>query len=199
MIGVGLLRYDYRLEGMLYQCISSMLVNPIEFNLDRIRECNLFFKKARIQSSNLHLILDKLIYFTLLILDGVGLDKVEEDYISLFELAPKCPPYIGYYAYRDERERRKFMVELAEYYRRFGLKMRPVELPDYIPAMIEFLGLTTGGDKRLRIHFIKNYIKPYIDEFIDCIGDENYMYHELYMIFRILVDMELSSGFNDVG
>lgn len=76
-------------------------------------------------------------------LDGLSFEDFEVRYVNTFDVGfpePPCPAYEG--LYRDE-ERTAIMIEVAEFYNHFGLRMsrdeNKRELPDYICAELEFL------------------------------------------------------------
>jgi nitrate reductase assembly molybdenum cofactor insertion protein NarJ len=87
-----------------------------------------------------------------------------EEYINLFELSPRCPLYLGAHQFDEPTtctqaglsDRNTFMLEIANIYRHFGVEMH-TELPDYLPAMTEFLAITAGcppQDDEVRIRLI---------------------------------------------
>lgn len=82
-------------------------------------------------------------------------------FIDTHELSPACPLYLGHYAFdepetcRDiaDTDRNQYMVELNAIYEHFGFALDG-ELPDYLPAMVEFCWLTLPeGDDPLRAEF----------------------------------------------
>jgi DMSO reductase family type II enzyme chaperone len=74
----------------------------------------------------------------------IPFEAFEVRYVATFDAGfpePPCPPYEG--LYNKKMERAEVMVEVAEFYRHFGLKMNQDEdkreLPDYLCAELEFL------------------------------------------------------------
>jgi len=116
--------------------------------------------------------------------EAEGMD-VEDHRISLFELAPKCPPYAGYYALgEDSRERGWYMHQILTYYRAFGFDMDVRrELPDYLPAMLEFLAMSRAvddlGRRLMRRDFYRRFIKPWLDKFVQCLEKQKSPYRHL--------------------
>lgn len=95
----------------------------------------------------------------------------EEDYIDLFELNPKCPLYLGSHVYEEPKtcaqagvsDRNDYMIDLIGIYKHFGWLPDVKELPDYLPSMMEFLGLTVQHkDDPVRKKLIKEYILPFL-------------------------------------
>ncbi|MEB3779196.1 MAG: nitrate reductase molybdenum cofactor assembly chaperone [Desulfurococcales archaeon] len=180
------------IKGKLYICISKLMSNPVEFEWDDIIECKRFMDETDSRSKELSRILHKAANIASIMINAVRSGDLESHYISLFELSPKCPPYLGYYGFKEEQKRRMFMVEIAGYYKRFGLKMKRGELPDYVPAVAEFLGLTVYSGLKARRVFVYKYVKPYIGSLIECLKKHSSLYHELYSVFDSLLDFEFA-------
>ncbi len=82
-----------------------------------------------------------------------------EEYVSTLELAPLVPLYLGAYLYDEPQTcrgagmsgRNGYMLELANIYRHFGVEMSGGEMADFVPIIVEFLGISLGHDDRDRI------------------------------------------------
>jgi len=81
-----------------------------------------------------------------------------ERYVETLELSPPCPLYLGDYVFEEpetcrdmsDADRSQYMVELNGIYEHFGFGIDD-ELPDYLPAMVEFLRLSLPQrDEELR-------------------------------------------------
>lgn len=95
-----------------------------------------------------------------------------ELYVQTLELAPPCPLYLGAYLFDEPKTcrdvgisgRNGYMLELGGVYRHFGLEVQGGELPDYLPLMVEFLGISlerAGSDRiGLRRRFLEHYVRP---------------------------------------
>jgi len=74
------------------------------------------------------------------------LDEIEQSdaaalrrrYVETFDLKRKCALYLTYYASGDTRRRGAALVSFVEAYRAAGWEFDAEELPDYIPAVLEF-------------------------------------------------------------
>jgi nitrate reductase delta subunit len=73
-------------------------------------------------------------------------------HVETFDLTRRCSPYLTYYRYGDTRQRGMALLALKHTYRRAGLEPAGTELPDYLPAVLEFAALTPGGGALLRTH-----------------------------------------------
>lgn len=72
-----------------------------------------------------------------------------DEYVETHELSPACPLYLGHYGFDQPEtcrevagaDRNQYMIELNAIYGHYGFEIGE-ELPDYLPAMVEFWWLT---------------------------------------------------------
>ena len=91
-----------------------------------------------------------------------------EEYVDLFELAPRCPLYLGSHMFDEPQtcaqaavsDRNAYMIDLLGAYRHFGLAPNGKELPDYLPLVVELLALTAETDDPIRAKVIDEYVLP---------------------------------------
>ncbi|MGF6147295.1 Redox enzyme maturation protein NarJ [Kingella potus] len=75
------------------------------------------------------------------LLDHLGsrsLRELQEDYVLVFDRTRQHALYIFEHVYGEDRDRGSAMVDLLEEYRRHGFELGDEELPDYLPALLEF-------------------------------------------------------------
>ncbi len=82
-----------------------------------------------------------------------------EEYVATLELAPLVPLYLGSYLYEEPKScrgagmsgRNGYMLELANIYRQFGVELAGGEMADFVPVIIEFLGISLerGDEDRI--------------------------------------------------
>ncbi len=73
-----------------------------------------------------------------------------EEYVATLELAPAVPLYLGSYLYEEPTScrgagmsgRNGYMLELANIYRHFGVELTGGEMADFVPIVVEFLGIS---------------------------------------------------------
>ncbi len=70
---------------------------------------------------------------------------IRQDYVETFDLQRRCSLYLTYFTHGDTRRRGQELLRLKWLYRAAGLEMEGPELPDYLPAMLEFAALAPGG------------------------------------------------------
>ncbi|MGY3730055.1 nitrate reductase molybdenum cofactor assembly chaperone [Lactococcus termiticola] len=83
-------------------------------------------------------------------LQGKNLMVLKEEYTGIFELNKRITLYTTYYRFDDSRERGGVLAKLKMLYEMFGVSLDAAELTDYLPSMLEFLGMGEwAGDERL--------------------------------------------------
>lgn len=71
-----------------------------------------------------------------------GTTEWQRRYVVTFDLKRKCSLYLSYYATGDTRKRGTALVTFLEAYRAAGWEFDAQELPDYLPAVLEFSALS---------------------------------------------------------
>ena len=71
-------------------------------------------------------------------LGGNSLRHIQEEYVATFDRNHLHALYIFEHVFGEERDRGSAMVDLLEEYRRHGFELGDDELPDYLPALLEF-------------------------------------------------------------
>jgi nitrate reductase delta subunit len=66
-------------------------------------------------------------------------------YVTTFDLKRKCSLYLSYYATGDTRRRGVALVTFLEAYRAAGWEFEADDLPDFLPAVLEF-SARSGSD-----------------------------------------------------
>ncbi|KXV75833.1 nitrate reductase molybdenum cofactor assembly chaperone [Acetobacter cerevisiae] len=66
---------------------------------------------------------------------------VQSQYVQLFDMSPSLSLYLFQHVHGDSRLRGQAMVDLLEEYRGAGLDMQDNELPDFLPAYLEYASL----------------------------------------------------------
>lgn len=79
---------------------------------------------------------------------------LQQHYVETFDLHKRCGLYLTFYGEGDRRERGAALLRLKRMYRAGGLPLEGNELPDYLPAMLEFAASAAGrqGEIVLREH-----------------------------------------------
>ena len=169
---------------LVYKCISYLLLYPRELNAKEVDNC----KDALM---NLPQDGDEIIDLTLSFIEDLK-SISPEYYVDLFELSPKCPLYISHYAHEDDMRKRRFMIEISQTYKSLGFNLIGGELPDFLPIVTEFLGLSLSRkSKDRRIDFISKYISPWVHEMSIRLEKLESPYHKLLRALDTMVEDEL--------
>jgi nitrate reductase delta subunit len=64
--------------------------------------------------------------------------RIEAEYVELFDRGRRTALHLFEHVHGDSRDRGPAMINLAQTYERAGLLLVPGELPDYLPAVLEF-------------------------------------------------------------
>jgi nitrate reductase delta subunit len=71
----------------------------------------------------------------------LDLHALQRLYVETFDFAKRSGLHLSYHRYGDRRERGMALVALKQRYGAAGLELAEGELPDYLPAMLEFAAL----------------------------------------------------------
>ena len=70
--------------------------------------------------------------------EAEGPEAWQAAYVATFDLKRRCSLYLSYYATGDTRRRGAALVTFLDAYRAAGWRLEARELPDYLPAVLEF-------------------------------------------------------------
>ena len=65
--------------------------------------------------------------------------QVESDYVELFDRGRATSLHLFEHVHGDSRERGPAMIDMGQTYEKAGLVLAEGELPDYLPAVLEFV------------------------------------------------------------
>jgi nitrate reductase delta subunit len=72
----------------------------------------------------------------------------EADYVELFDRGHNTSLHLFEHVHGDSRDRGPAMIDLAQTYEKAGLYLAPHELPDYLPAVLEFVSTQPPREAR---------------------------------------------------
>jgi nitrate reductase delta subunit len=73
---------------------------------------------------------------------------IEENYVDLFDRGRATSLHLFEHVHGDSRDRGPAMIDLAQTYEKAGLYLAPDELPDYLPAVLEFVSTLPTAEAR---------------------------------------------------
>lgn len=132
----------YKLLSLGYRYPTNKLFETLESGEFRtsVKNCFTAIQQVNIQTASNNFVKNAM---KGLMVCG-GLVDLEVEYIRIFDVGiptPPCSPYEG--EFRSDESRISLMMEIAEFYRHFGLQMKETELPDHICSELEFLHFLT--------------------------------------------------------
>ena len=74
--------------------------------------------------------------------------ETEANYVELFDRGRTTSLHLFEHVHGDTRERGPAMIDLAQTYEKAGLYLAPGELPDYLPAVLEFVSTQPAPEAR---------------------------------------------------
>ena len=74
--------------------------------------------------------------------------EAESDYVELFDRGTRTALHLFEHVHGDSRERGPAMIDLGQTYQAAGLIMVEGELPDYLPAVLEFVSTQPAREAR---------------------------------------------------
>ncbi|MEK9803675.1 MAG: nitrate reductase molybdenum cofactor assembly chaperone [Curvibacter sp.] len=74
--------------------------------------------------------------------------ELEADYVQLFDRGRSTSLHLFEHVHGDSRDRGPAMIDLAQTYEKAGLYLAEGELPDYLPAVLEFVSTQPAQEAR---------------------------------------------------
>jgi nitrate reductase delta subunit len=78
--------------------------------------------------------------------DGVALGELRAGYVATFDFDRRASLHVTYHTHGDRRQRGIELVRLKRRFAAAGLVLADGELPDYLPALLEFAALAPEGE-----------------------------------------------------
>lgn len=82
-------------------------------------------------------------------LDETPQITLEEAYVQTFDMVPEHSLHLTHHLFGDDRGRGPALVDLGEHYKEMGLEVRPGELPDYLPLILEYVSTLDEMEARV--------------------------------------------------
>lgn len=79
----------------------------------------------------------------------IPLGDLQGEYVSTFDFDRRASLHLTYHTHGDRRQRGLELVRLKRRFAEAGFELANDELPDYLPALLEFASLVPNGDEPL--------------------------------------------------
>ncbi len=78
--------------------------------------------------------------------DRIGPWATQEEYVATFDFNKRASLHLSYFRDGDRRQRGATLLGLKRRYREAGFELAGGELPDYLPAILEFAAFAPGDE-----------------------------------------------------
>ncbi len=181
-----------------YQLIGELLLNPTERDPVLVKSLHRFLEEGNEDVER---------WITKFLATAGSTSR--DEYVQTLELSPPCPLYLGAHLFDEPTTcngvgtsgRNSFMLELAGIYGHFGFDLNARELPDYLPAMVDFLWISLQNQDRdgigLRRRFVEHYVSPGLKPLKASLEKYKSPYALLISALQSAVDQDLSQMADD--
>ncbi len=122
---------------IVFKALSALLAYPVEAMLVALPEIAAVIERPGVLPGRDRRALREL---TDELTAGDPID-LQERYVALFDRGRATSLHLFEHVHGESRERGTAMVDLKQVYARAGLQLAGSELPDYLPALLEFVSL----------------------------------------------------------
>lgn len=84
---------------------------------------------------------------------------LQENYVAQFDRGRVTSLYLFEHVYGESRDRGQAMVDLMQTYERSGIYLAPGELPDYLPAFLEYVSVLPESEGVARLKDIEHLLQ----------------------------------------
>lgn len=84
---------------------------------------------------------------------------LQENYVAQFDRGRVTSLYLFEHVYGESRDRGQAMVDLMQTYERSGIYLAPGELPDYLPAFLEYVSVLPASEGVARLKDIEHLLQ----------------------------------------
>jgi nitrate reductase molybdenum cofactor assembly chaperone NarJ/NarW len=137
--------HDADRPGMkTFKVLSAVLDYPTQALVSAVPELRQALAEERLVSGASARALDAL----LTELEREDLTQLQERYVDLFDRVRSLSLHLFEHVHGESRDRGQAMVDLKQLYERHGYLFATTELPDYVPAFLEFLSCVPASEAR---------------------------------------------------
>ncbi len=131
-----------------------------------------------------------------------------DEYIDVLELDAPCPLYAGAYIFDEPSScrgagmsgRNAYMLEVGAVYKHFGFDPSSKELADFLPMMVEFLGLSLAHPDQdkigLRRRYLEQYVQPALAPLLEKLEKFESPYAHLVKALQVLAEEDAVTMFD---
>lgn len=148
------MNYDLGAKTNSYKILSVMLMYPKKDTIDFLIQFYDAIENEKILSKMHILNIKKVIsYFS-----KTDILSLQEEYVDFFDRQKTFSMHLFEHIHGDSRDRGQALVDLQNVYEDANLKIKPGELPDYLPLFLEYLSHLSYKDSSKFLGEIVNLI-----------------------------------------
>lgn len=114
-------------------------------------------------------------------IEAVPLRELQDEYVATFDFDRRASLYLTYHVHGDRRQRGLELVRMKRRFLEAGFELAENELPDYLPALLEFASLAPQGAQplselrpslelvRARLHERESRYAPLLDVLVEAL------------------------------
>ena len=114
-------------------------------------------------------------------IEAVPLRELQDEYVATFDFDRRASLYLTYHVHGDRRQRGLELVRMKRRFLEAGFELAENELPDYLPALLEFASLAPQGAEplaelrpslelvRARLHERESRYAPLLDVLVEAL------------------------------
>jgi nitrate reductase molybdenum cofactor assembly chaperone NarJ/NarW len=129
---------------MTFKVLSALLSYPDEALQNAAPELKTVLEEEKLLTPDSGLELAELIDE----IAGTDIYDLQERYVELFDRTRPLSLHLFEHVYGESRDRGQAMIDLKSMYEENGLRLGAGELPDYLPAFLEFLSMLPMPEAR---------------------------------------------------
>lgn len=92
-------------------------------------------------------------------LENTDLLELQRRYVDTFDLDARHSLHLTHHLFGDDKNRGPALIDMAEYYRCWGVEAIEGELPDYLPLMLEFAATLEAEEARIFLSHVHKVLE----------------------------------------
>ena len=70
---------------------------------------------------------------------GQSVIEIQQEYVKTFDMTPDHSLHLTHHIFGDDKGRGPALIDLQEHFKSEGFEMKPGEIPDYLPLLLEYV------------------------------------------------------------
>lgn len=166
------------MEKITYKALAALLTYPQNELIQALDEINQCLKQEKLLSNDSIQHINQM----MITMKHTDLLDLQEAYVSTFDQTPTFSLHLFEHIHGESRDRGPAMIDLGNMYQARGLRIAHGELPDYLPAFLEYLSQLPDVDAKQLLNNAIHVVK----EIGSRLKNANSHYHA---VFYAIIDL----------